>query len=354
MGLVGLRALQDDVAGVREGFERLRLFEGLPHPSLRLVHALAKALAHGRGPETAALIARLDSPRRPPLQVSRAERIDLLTGVLMLEGIHESRNARSNTLSYLARLEKLGTPLASACAMRLSMSYYMLRGEPERTEHFYRLLELSAIQHGSVWQIESNALRTERLAGMIWSDLGSSCSLGQQFRRRDYATVVHAGEHYMQANPPFSQPGWACVYAQIALSHLELSDPARALAICEYACPLLYDKHREYAVHHSTLEAAYAVALVANGQRERGEDMFRMLIERLRASGEHTRAFLMYEYRIKVLRVIAARQVARVVLKQMYDAALAQRSPHARLSVVVSATELLPLRAAIESSQAIR
>jgi hypothetical protein len=229
------------------------------------------------------------------------------------------------------------------------------------------LLELSAVQHGIASQSGESAL-----SELIWSDpntlrdevdafakmlthepafssLLTTIHLGQQFRHRDYVAVVQAGEHYIETHPAFSRIGWACAYAQIALAHLELGNTARALEICEYACPLLYDNHRQYIVHHCTLEAAYAVVLAALGQRERAEDMFRMLIERLRAAGEHTRAFLLHEYRVKVLRRVGERQFARAVLKELCEAAATAGIPRARpvpALVTIPNRKLLPLRAA--------
>jgi len=376
MGLVGLRALAIDVAGIRAAFERMRAFEGMPHPTLQLLFTLSKAISlhmQGRSADAPELVQtvldRLGLHNRIPMQMNEAERTDVLSGALLLEGINECYRERSRALSYADRLEQLGTPLAVAAAMRIKMSYYMLRGETERTQHFRRLLDLSAIQNGTVWQIDWIAMPIEGLAGMVWSDLvmmrravdaltkmsaevpafagmRDTIGLGYQFRRGDFAAVVRQGEAYMKSHPPFSRIGWASAYAQIALSHLELGNAQRALEISASACALLSDKHLEYVVHHSTLEAAYASALVACGQRERGEAMFRALLERLRASGEHTRAFLMHEYRVKVARLIGDRAAVQSALVDMRDAALASGNP----SAILLADSVSELRARARSS----
>ena len=376
MGLVGLRALAVDVPGVQAAFERMRMFEGLPHPTLQLLFTLSKAISvhlQGRSAEAPELVqsvlARLESRNKVSLQMNEADRTDVLSGALLLEGIDECYRERSKALSYVKRLEQLGTPLAVAAAMRISMSYYMLRGETERTQFYRRLLDLSAIQNGTVWQIDWIAVPIEGVAGMIWSDvvmmrravdalskmamdqpafagMRDTIQVGYQFRRGDFAAVVRDGDEYMRTHPPFSQLGWASAYAQIALSHLELGNPDRALAISESAFSLLDERHLQYPVHHSTLEAAYAVALVVSGQRERGEAMFHAMIDRLRTSGEHTRAFLMHEYRVKVARLIGDRAAVRTALKDMREAALASENP----SAILLAHSVSELRARARSS----
>ncbi|HET8933573.1 MAG TPA: hypothetical protein VFN67_09045, partial [Polyangiales bacterium] len=91
------------------------------------------------------------------------------------------------------------------------------------------------------------------------------------------------------------------------------------------------DHHLQYVIQFSTLEAAHATSLAVLGERERGERMFRELTERLRASGEHTRAFLMHEYRVKVARLIGDRSGALSALNDMREAALASGNPSAIL-----------------------
>jgi hypothetical protein len=59
--------------------------------------------------------------------------------------------------------------------------------------------------------------------------------------------------------------------------------------------------------------------------------MFRELMERLSKSGEHTRAFLMHEYRVKMARLIGDRPGVLAALKDMREAALASGNPNAIL-----------------------
>ena len=360
MGLVGLRALAFDVDGIRAGFDRMHALEGSPHPALQVVHKLAKAIwlhNQGRGAEIGSLVQRITdrlSSRRPIPMMNQAERTDLLAGVLMLTGINECYRERSDALSYAKRLEELGTPLAVAAAMRINMIYYLIRGEIERTQHYRRLLDLSAIQNGTVWQIDWIAVPIEGLAGATWSDLiamrrsldaleklaaevpsfsnmRDTVRIGYHFRRGDHAAAVRFGEAYIAAHPPFTLIGWALVYAQVVFSYLELGQAERAFEICEYATALVGDRHRQYVIQYSTLEAAHATTLAVLGRRAEGERMFHDLMERLRASGEHTRAFLMHEYRVKVARLLGDRIGVLAALTDMREAALASGNPNAIL-----------------------
>jgi hypothetical protein len=89
--------------------------------------------------------------------------------------------------------------------------------------------------------------------------------------------------------------------------------------------------HLQYIIHYSTLEAAHATTLAVLGEHARAESMFRDLMERLRASGDHTRAFLMHEYRVKVTRLIGDRAAELAALQDMREAALASGNPSAIL-----------------------
>lgn len=209
----------------------------------------------------------------------------------------------------------------------------------------------------------------EGLTGMVWSDLvmmrraldalerltkedpgfaamRDTIRIGYHFRRGDHSAVVRAGEAYMQAYPPFAYLGWAITYAQTALSYLELANAERALAISGPANALLTPEYRRYVVTYSTLEATHAASLIASGQREAGEHMFRALLDRLRASGEHTRACLMHEYRLKAARLSGDRTSVRAAVQDMKDAALASGNP----SAILLAATVSDLRVRARSS----
>ncbi|HET8935441.1 MAG TPA: hypothetical protein VFN67_18465, partial [Polyangiales bacterium] len=361
MGVMGLRALAVDSDGAGRVLERMRPFESSVEPSMRLVHALSKAIylnSQGRGADTAELIesviSRLEKPRFAIVKISEQERSDLLSGALLLEGVNQCFRVRSRALSYARRLEELGTPLAIAGALRISLSYHALRGESELAAKFRHQLDLNAIQSGTIWQIDWISVPIEGLAAITWSDLvmlrraldaldkltaevpsfanmRDTIRIGYHFRRADYAAAVRLGEAYMQAHPPFTLLGWATAYAQVALSYLELGQIERAYEICDHARGLLDEHHLPFVIHNSIIEAAYATILAAHGERKRGEALFRALMDRLRSDGEFTRAFLMHEYWIKVTRLVGDRPALAAAIKDMRDAALASGNPSAIL-----------------------
>jgi hypothetical protein len=117
----------------------------------------------------------------------------------------------------------------------------------------------------------------------------------------------------------------------VALAHLELGNVARALEITEAAAGLLSSRHHPYVYHYTALEAAHATIVAVSGQRERGESLFRALLDRLRASGEHTRVFLMHEYRVRQARLLGDRPALHAALQSMREAALASGNPSAML-----------------------
>lgn len=357
MGLVGLSALTLDPPGARARLERMHGFKDSPHPSLAVVYALSHAIQlqnEGRGAETRELlrgvIERLSNPRTKLYQMSQQERIDMLVGALLLEGIDECYREHSTALERADELERIGTPIGHSAALRVRMTYYIVRGERERTQLYRRQLDLNAIQNGTNWQIDWIAVPIEGLAGFIWTDLvgvrrsldqlermvvdapslvnmRDTMALSYHFRRRDYAATINAGEAYIATHPPFALLGWGVAYAMTALSYLELNQPVRALAICELAISQLTDEHRRYVGLYSTLEAAYAASLAMVGQRERAEQLFDELFARLRAANEHACAFLMYEYRIKVARLVGDRPGMLALLDEMREAALASGNP---------------------------
>jgi hypothetical protein len=357
MGLVGLSALTLDPPGAKARLERMRAFKDCPHPSLALVYSLSYAIQlqnEGRGAETRELLARviavLGAKRKRLFQMSPQERIDMLIGALLLDGIDECYIEHSRALERADDLERIGTRLARSAALRVRMTYFIVRGERERTQFYRRQLDVDAIQNGTDWQVDWIAVPIEGLAGLIWTDLvvvrrsldqlermlvdapslvnmRDTMALSYHFRRRDYAATIQHGEAYIAKRRPFALLGWGVAYAMTALAYLEHGKPERALQICELALAPLTDAHRRYIGLYSTLEAAYAATLAMLGQRERAEQLFDALFARLRAADEHACAFLMYEYRVKVARLVGDRAGMLSVLDEMREAALESGNP---------------------------
>ncbi|HKP60444.1 MAG TPA: protein kinase [Polyangiales bacterium] len=376
MGLVGLAALTLDPPGAKARLARMRAFKDSPHPTLALVYSLSYAIQlqnEGRGGETRQLlrgvIDSLGDPRQPLYQMSQQERVDMLVGALLLDGIDECYREHSLAIARADELDRIGNQLAHSAALRVRMTYYIVRGEREATQFYRRQLDINAIQNGTDWQIDWIAVPIEGLAGLIWTDLvvvrraldhlermvvdapslvnmRDTMELSYHFRRRDYPATIKAGEAYIAKRPPFALLGWGVAYAMTAFSYLELNQPERALSICELASSRLTDEHRCYVGLYSTLEAAHAATLAMVGQRERAEQMFDALFARLRAAGEHACAFLMYEYRVKVARLVGDKPGMLAVLDEMREAALATSNP----SVIALAERVRELHAMHRSS----
>jgi hypothetical protein len=185
--------------------------------------------------------------------------------------MNECHREQSRALERAAEIERLGTPLAAASALRVCMTYHAYRGQKEQTQHYRRLLELSAIQNGTSWQVEWLSLPIEGLASATWTDLfglrraverldrlvvevpsfvhmRDAIRLGYRFRRGDFAEAAGLGDTYIMQHPPMTIIGWASAYAITALAHVELGQVERAREICElnWASGLLVALHRAH------------------------------------------------------------------------------------------------------------
>lgn len=364
MGLLGLRALAVDVEAVGAVLQRMSGFERSPHRALSLVYCVAEAIhMHGRGLGAAVHraidYAQQELRRVRPWQMSDHEHRDLTTGLLLLQGINETGRERSRSLECAAQLERIATPLAIAASLRVRMTYYLLRGDLTQAQRYRRLLDLRAIENGSLWQVEWMALPLEWLASAIWADLiglrqalerfdrfeheaGGPAILREflqqpyHFRRGEYAQAAELGELYIQTHAPRTRIGWEVVYGLSALAYVELGQPQRALAICEAALTHVGDEDREYFVMCVPLEVAHATALAYTGQAAQSQALLRARVARLRESGDLNYAILLHEYRIKVARRLNDQAALDEAFADLRDAALSSRN----VSVIALANRL--------------
>jgi hypothetical protein len=276
--------------------------------------------------------------------------LDVMIGLLLTEGINEAYRERSRSLECAAKLDRIGTPLAVAASLRVSMTYYLMRGDAERAHQFRRLLDLKAIENGSSWQVEWVAVPLEGLAAALWTDLlgmrraldrldvlveqepafeqmRNLIRLPYLFRRGDFVQVAAAGEAFMRRHAPQTLIGWAVAYAIIALAYVELGNAQRALEICQTALAHVTEADREYFVMYTPLEATFAAALALTGQFERAEEVFRVRAARMAASDEPLCIAVLYEYRVKVARMRGDRTALQQALHELNGAALTSRNP---------------------------
>jgi tetratricopeptide (TPR) repeat protein len=353
MGLIGLRALaMNDTQPV---LDRMRGFEHAPHPTLALTYTMAKAIhlnALGRLSEVRHCIketwSRLHGKRSS--RITTHEQRDLTIGLLLLQGMNESCREHSRALATADQLQDIGTTLANAASLRIRTCYYLLRGDVAQAHNYRRLLELNAVESGSLWQVQWMAIPVECMAAGTWHDLVSlrralerfeqlvvetpaltggrdAMLVPYHFHRGDYEAAVATGEEYMRKFQPMTRIGWPPVYAIAALAHAHLGHAARALEICEHALTYVGPEELAFFVVYAPLEAAYATALALTGNVAKSADVFRERIERLRASGEHARVVVMHHYRARLARLQGDPGAVQAALADMREAASDSSNP---------------------------
>jgi hypothetical protein len=358
MGLLGLRAL--GMGNTQAIVNRMRGFEHAPHGTLALAYVMAKAVhLNGLGYpiEARSLIeqtwARLGKKRLH--QLTAQEHRDLTIGLLLLQGLNETCREHSRALACADQLERIGTPLAAGGSLRIRMMYYLVRGDSAQAHHYRRLLELNAVESGSLWQVQWFAIPAEAMAAGTWHDLVGlrrilerfdqliteapalagmrhAILLPYHFHRGDYAAAAAAGEEDMRKFPPRTRVGWAAAYAFTALAYAHLKQPARALEICEGALAHIRPEERDYFAYFAPLDAAYATALALTGDIKRSAEVFRERIERLLAAGEHARVVTMHHYRVRLARLLRDEAAVKVALADMREAAA--HSPNAAVHLL--------------------
>ncbi|HKP61630.1 MAG TPA: protein kinase [Polyangiales bacterium] len=355
MGLMGLRALL--LEDTRAVLDRMRAFEGSPFQSLSLIYEMANAIhSHSLGRGSAAdqwikrAKARLEG--KPPWMLTAQEHLDIMIGLLLLQGMNESLREHSRALECASKLERIATPLAIAASMRIRMTYYLLRGNASEAQHQRRLLELQALESGSFWQVQWFAVPLEGLAAATWHDLlGLRRALGRleqlaaespgmeqmhlatrihyYFHRGEYELTACAGDEYMRLYPPLERLGWGPIYAITALAHAYLGRPERGIEICRMALAQVSSEDRDYFVVYAPIEAAYATALGLAGQAAESREVFRANIERLRAAGEYLRAIVTHHHRVRVARIGGDPEALQVALADMRQTAVDSANPAA-------------------------
>jgi tetratricopeptide (TPR) repeat protein len=355
MGWIGLRALlyQDTQAVL----ERMRGFEGAPFQTVALAYEMARAvhlnsIGHSAEARHAIEHASVMLEKNLPWQLTAQEQLDLKIGLLLLQGINETLRERSGALECAAKLERIATPLAIAASARIRMTYYLFRGDTATAQQHRRLLELQAVESGSLWQVQFFSVPLEAMAAATWHDLvGMRRALGRleqivseapamsqmylalrlpyYFHRGEYELAASVGEEYMQKYPPMTRVGWSPNYAIAALAYAHLGRPERALEICESALAQVSDEEHEYVVLYAPLDAAYATALALTGQAARSKEVFLACVERLRAAGEYRRAIVTHAYRVRAARLAGDREATQAALEDMRQTAAESGNPAA-------------------------
>jgi len=375
MGLMGVRATSLDPEGAWAIFRMVEPLGGAPGPtSGRIIYLACRSLATqmlGREADlkrfTDQALHELRRGRRRDM--SEMEYRALLVGLLMADGVNESYREESQALARADMLEGVGTLIAYAGALRIRTIYYARRGDVDRAEHYRRLIDLHAIQGGTVWQGEWFSVPLEGLAGAAWTDLVTlrrslerlnrlvadvpalgnvrdGIRISYHFRRGEYARAAELGAQYVAEHPPRTLVGWPATYGVVALSFVEVGEATRARRLCEDALAHVSEEDLSYFVMYGALEVAYATALAVCGELERGKALLRKRIERIRKCGEHSSLVLMYQYQARMAQLLGDRELLTEALQAMREAALTSGLP----AVILLADRVAELRARRRSS----
>ncbi len=349
MGAMGVAATALDIPGTQRLLNVVRPVEGLNFTGIEPVRLACEAFAmQMRGRETElrkaverASAALVGSPR---LGMSAAERLDIQVGLGLSGGINACYRMGAQALKQADELEAMGTQLAKAAAHRVRMTYYVVRGDRERTDHFRKLIDLHGIQGGTTWQIEWFAQPIEGMASIRFGDLVSAkrawsrldelgaelpsllplrdmVRIGYHSRRGEHQLSVELGERFMQAHPPRSVIGWGNAYADIAGAHNGLGQYERALEICDRALDARSAEDREYIIMYGPLEFERAVALAGVGRVVEARSIIEEWQAILEKSGELASCTLLLEQQVKITAILEDRHWLRTAVQEMLDMA---------------------------------
>ncbi len=348
MGLMGVRATALDRAGTRWLLDLLSPVEGLQGTALPPVHLACSAFAmqaYGREAElAAALEAALDALRNPLAGMQESDRQDLRVGLMLSRGINECFRIGSKALERADEIEAVGTRLAHASAQRVRMTYYLVRGDRERTEHHRRLIDLHGIQGGTTWQVEWFAVPIEGMASTRYGDLVAArralsrlealaselpslsplrdmVRIGYHASRGDYEVAIGLGERFMEAYPPRSVIGWGNAYADIAGAYSRTGKFERAREICERALASITDADREYIIMYEPLEYELAIALSGLGREREAKDALNYRRARLGEARELSPLVLLEVAQVQIASMAGDKRWLREALIALREAA---------------------------------
>lgn len=344
-GSLGLRVTALDSVGARALAERLYAGGSRLLPAaVRLVHLAARAFALqtlGREAElhdavTAALHLAL---KGRPWGMSEREYHELLTGLLLVDGINECYRLHSQAMARASSLDAMGTRLAAAGATRVRMFHYASRADREAVERERRELELLAIQGGTTWQVEWFAAPVEGLVAIVYGDVVATrrvldrldvllghvptlepqrdaVRMGYHYLRGECDRVVELAEPFLLRHAPRTVVGWGPAYAVIVIALAETGQTRRAVEISSAALATLSPRDHEYFAMYAPLTVAHAWALALHGERAAGTTLLLSTANRLADAGAHAAAAVVHSYRAR----LAARWEDRDALKEAANA----------------------------------
>jgi hypothetical protein len=330
LALIGLRATALDGPGTASILAMVNLLDNglFPPLNVRAAYLSARAFALqtlGREAELhEAVELALTALRKPrnPFILERDWR-GLLIGLLLVAGVNESYRERSRALKYAEELDAMHTHLARACAHRVRMIHYQVRGARDAAELERRALDLIAIQGGTTWQVEWFAAPIEGLTSAVFADLlgvrraldklnvllqhvpslepmRDAVQLSYHFQRGELARVVELGEDFLAKHPPRTAIGWAPTYAMIIDAMASVGRAEHAVEIAKRALSTLSPADFEYFVMYAPLQAASAWALACVDDFEPAMQQISALTARFADINEQSWLALMHSHRARI------------------------------------------------------
>lgn len=246
--------------------------------------------------------------KNPSLWMPKAKHQNLRVGLLTVAGLNETYRYGSRALIRADELSATETQIGLASAASVRMVHHLCRGQSEEAEP-HRSVADSAELHGKLRaQLDRFVVPAEAIVAVVWMDrvalrraltrLDSLVVDDRSLRPlRDGLSVAHAvicgdatkavrlGNAFLRRHSPRSFAGWGPIYASIVAASIHAGDVRRGLAIAEGAMSFLSEADREYVVMYSSLEAAYAVALMGCGELDAGKALLEQMQARLQEAG---------------------------------------------------------------------
>jgi hypothetical protein len=350
VSLVGVRVLKLDGAGAEALVKRIACLKGAPAftSGRAAYHACATLALQPLGREADFALACTESLRALDLNRARdmrgTETRDLRTGLLIAEGINECYRTGSAALSRAALLEGLDNDLSRAAALRIALTYHVVRGDGRRAEQYRKRLDLHAIEGGSTWQVAWFAVPVEGYAAASFGDvLGVERAIVAMERvarsvpslaftvelltllyricTEDFDAAILEGEGFVARTEPRSSVAWALGFAALARAYNAKGRFADAHALCTRALSALCDADLAFEVRYGPLLSEHSVALVGMGDLPAYRSIRDARRARLRDSGEHALLVLAEESHVRAMRVAEDREGLAEALGCLQEAA---------------------------------
>jgi hypothetical protein len=317
--------------------------------SAPIAYAAAEALALQPFGREAELSRKLVAARRPierrrPINMTEADRQDLLIGLRLSGGINECYRIGSRALALADELATQGTRMAQAAAHRIRFTYYVVRGMRDRAEDYRRELDIHGLQGGTTWQVEWFAVPTEGMASAMLGDvvgagqalerlerlvaeipslvpLRDMVRVGYHVQRGEHALAIELGARFVREHPARSVIGWAAAYAAYAAALNGSQRHAQASELCERALATLTPDDLEYVIMYGPLAREFAMARAGCGDPAQARQIAGEYVQRLRQHGEFALLAHAYESVLGVARQLGDQELLATALVGMREAA---------------------------------